>query len=288
MDLLEALRSFESVATHRNFTRAAAALAQPQPVTSRRVAALESHLGVRLFARTSRRVELTGDGERLLPVARALLAQAARLERLFDDERPGMIVAVPSSLDHRARAVIRRGLPHLSVTFLEDEPEERRAALAERRAALAVIAAASDRADLTVPLGLAGQDDPPRFLAGLRPGVHDRHGRPRALHLLAEDDHPVVRDPLRAAAFAAGLRADQFRVATPPADAWTAVFEHGDVVVCSHPEAERQGLAWVELEPTAVRSYRLLGAEDGDPPGIDAEERRRLLARLAAGLGGGR
>ncbi|MDT9594715.1 LysR family transcriptional regulator [Nocardioides zeae] len=288
MDLVEALRSFEAVAAERSFTRGAARAGQPQPVASRRVAALEEHLGARLLVRTSRRVDLSPEGARLLPVARELLAQADRVEHLFAGDAPRTVVAVPAALDHRARAAVRRGLPHLAVVFADDHAAARAAALAEGRADLALLPAADDRAEVRVPLGVAAADDPPaRFVVEvLRAAAHERRGRPRALHVLAEDDVPPVRDPLRLACFAAGLRHDQVRVGTPDAEAWTSVFEHGDVVLASAAEAARQGVGWAPLVgPVDARGYRLEAPASTAGP-LAGPERAGLLARLAAGLGG--
>jgi DNA-binding transcriptional LysR family regulator len=71
---LRLLRHFVAVAEELHFTRAAARLFLAQQALSRDVARLERQLGVRLFTRTTRRVALTPDGERLLVRARELLA----------------------------------------------------------------------------------------------------------------------------------------------------------------------------------------------------------------------
>jgi DNA-binding transcriptional LysR family regulator len=71
---LRLLRHFVVVAEELHFTRAAARLYLAQQALSRDVARLERQLGVRLFTRTTRRVALTPDGERLLVRARELLA----------------------------------------------------------------------------------------------------------------------------------------------------------------------------------------------------------------------
>ncbi|SLN13347.1 Glycine cleavage system transcriptional activator [Roseovarius albus] len=57
------LTAFEAVARHRNFTRAARELNVQQPAVSRRVAELESDLGVRLLERTRPYAALTREGE---------------------------------------------------------------------------------------------------------------------------------------------------------------------------------------------------------------------------------
>ncbi len=75
---LQQLRYVIAVAEEANFTRAAARCRVVQSALSHQVKALERELGVELFARTSRRVEITAAGEAFLPAARASLAAADR------------------------------------------------------------------------------------------------------------------------------------------------------------------------------------------------------------------
>ncbi|MFZ4721390.1 MAG: LysR substrate-binding domain-containing protein [Ilumatobacteraceae bacterium] len=67
---LAALRAFDAVARHRSFRAAAAELAVTQSAVSHQVAELERRLGVQLFRRTSRRVELTEAGATYQPYVR--------------------------------------------------------------------------------------------------------------------------------------------------------------------------------------------------------------------------
>jgi DNA-binding transcriptional LysR family regulator len=80
-----ALRYFVTVAEELHFTRAATRLYVAQQALSRDIRRLEKQLGVRLFTRTTRRVELTPEGERLLVRARELLAlHEQTLQELHD------------------------------------------------------------------------------------------------------------------------------------------------------------------------------------------------------------
>ena len=67
-----------AIAEERNFTRAAERCFVVQSALSHQIKALEQELGMALFVRTSRRVELTAAGEAFLAEARASLAAADR------------------------------------------------------------------------------------------------------------------------------------------------------------------------------------------------------------------
>ncbi|MEU5866544.1 MULTISPECIES: LysR family transcriptional regulator [unclassified Nonomuraea] len=75
---LDTVRTFVAAAEAGQFQEAAADLAVTQQAVSKRVAALERTLGVRLFIRTPRGTKLTIDGQAFLPHARELLRVAER------------------------------------------------------------------------------------------------------------------------------------------------------------------------------------------------------------------
>lgn len=65
---LNALRAFESSARHLNFTRAGLELRVTQAAVSQQVRMLEEQLGIQLFRRLPRGLDLTEEGQALLPV----------------------------------------------------------------------------------------------------------------------------------------------------------------------------------------------------------------------------
>lgn len=110
------LQAFLAVAEDESFTRAAARLGISPSALSHTLRRLEARLGVRLLARTTRRVAPTEAGERLLRTLRPALEEIqtgiASLSALRD--RPAGMVRIAAS-DHAAQTVLwpalRRLLP---------------------------------------------------------------------------------------------------------------------------------------------------------------------------------
>lgn len=73
---LRHVRYFIAVAEHLNFRKAAQQLHVAQPPLSRQIRQLEEYLGVALFVRDKRKVELTRAGHAFLEEARKLILQA--------------------------------------------------------------------------------------------------------------------------------------------------------------------------------------------------------------------
>jgi DNA-binding transcriptional LysR family regulator len=86
---LDGVRTFVVAAGSGQFQAAADELDLTQQGVSRRIAALEKDLGVRLFTRTARGVQLTADGQAFLPHARDLLrAEGRALAAVRAGQRP--------------------------------------------------------------------------------------------------------------------------------------------------------------------------------------------------------
>jgi DNA-binding transcriptional LysR family regulator len=83
---LDAVRTFVAAADTGQFQEAAVELSITQQAVSKRIAALEKDLDVRLFTRTARGAQLTIDGQAFLPHARELLRAE---ERADASVRPG-------------------------------------------------------------------------------------------------------------------------------------------------------------------------------------------------------
>jgi LysR family transcriptional regulator, carnitine catabolism transcriptional activator len=150
---LEDLQTFLAIADENSFTRVAAQLNLSQPSISNRIRRLEEKLGVQLFERTSRRVEMTVDGRRLydqtamtlhtlkrvlqdfhgdatarrrrVDVAATLLVASVALPGLlwnFQDSHPAISVRVHDMLPQAAFNAVRDGSCDLALVVPEGDP----------------------------------------------------------------------------------------------------------------------------------------------------------------------
>jgi len=78
---IAALQAFLAVAETGSFSRAAERIFLTQPAISKRIAALETSLGTRLFDRIGRTVQLTPAGQALLARSRAILRELDDVKR---------------------------------------------------------------------------------------------------------------------------------------------------------------------------------------------------------------
>ena len=99
---LRQIQAFRTVAEFGSFTRAAERLNLAQPALSLSIRDLERELSLKLFDRTTRRVELTGAGREFLQSADKLLADLDRAVRnaqdLSERKRGRIVVAAPPLL----------------------------------------------------------------------------------------------------------------------------------------------------------------------------------------------
>ena len=80
---IQSMREFLTLSELKNFNSASERLFLSQPTLSRHIKELEEELGVTLFSRSTRRVELTECGEYFLPFAKLIVhAEDEYTERL--------------------------------------------------------------------------------------------------------------------------------------------------------------------------------------------------------------
>jgi DNA-binding transcriptional LysR family regulator len=111
MENTEAIKRFVRVAELSSFTKAADALGLPKASVSLAVQQLENKLGTQLLHRTTRKVQLTPDGQVFYERGKDVLAEMDELESLFqaDDESVSGLIRVDMSYPTARNIVI----PHL-------------------------------------------------------------------------------------------------------------------------------------------------------------------------------
>lgn len=116
-DDIRDLEAFRAVFEEASFTRAAARLGVSQSALSQTIRGLEARLGIRLFARTTRRVSPTEAGERLLglvgPAMKEIGAGLAQIREMRD--KPAGTIRLTAD-DYAVQSVLmpalKRFLPH--------------------------------------------------------------------------------------------------------------------------------------------------------------------------------
>lgn len=89
---LQALRAFDAVVHHMSFAKAATALSVTPAAVSHQIKGLEDWLGVKLFRRLSRGIELTQEGQNLAPDVRDAFSRlAAGVTRIREDNISGVL-----------------------------------------------------------------------------------------------------------------------------------------------------------------------------------------------------
>jgi DNA-binding transcriptional LysR family regulator len=125
---LRQLQAFAAIVDMGGFARAATRLHVSQPALSRQIHALEADLGVALFDRIGRRVQLTSQGEDLLLRSRRLLAEAESLGERARELKSGetgilRLAATPQVIENLLAPFLvryRRQHPGVEVHLVED------------------------------------------------------------------------------------------------------------------------------------------------------------------------
>lgn len=143
---LQQLEAFAEVARTANFRSAAEALHVSQPALSRTIKVVETALGVRLFDRDTRHVEITPAGQELLPIALRILenfnSSFSELSQFLEGRSGHVTVAsLPSTgvaLLPGAIAEFRLRHPQVQFSLLEGPADLLRTAIDEGKADMAI------------------------------------------------------------------------------------------------------------------------------------------------------
>jgi DNA-binding transcriptional LysR family regulator len=274
---LRHLRYFLAVAEELHFGRAAASLGIAQPPLSQQIRKLEEELGVELFHRSKRRVELSPAGEAMVPFARQALADtSAGIEAARRAARGEIGTLSVGFIESAARTLVpsavrrfRAAHPEVGLRLRELAVEDQLAGLRARSLDIAivrppvageglrleplleerlvVVVADSHRFASRSRIGPRSLDDEPLVLLAREtvPGLHDQ------VISLFERDRLRVRIAQEATSIQAvlGLVAAGLGVSLLPG----SVFGHDN----------QDGLAVVSLAP-APRLSMLAAVREGD------------------------
>jgi DNA-binding transcriptional LysR family regulator len=176
---LRQMRYVVEVAKERGFSRAAVNLHVAQQAVSQQVKAVENALGVRLFERTNRGVDLTAAGEAFVQEARRALNAADRVGQLAQAAARGDVGTLRLAY---TLATVYETLPALIDALAADHPELRvrpREVFAEDIVRLL--------GDERVDVALAPH-------VGRRPGLDQQAARVEPFVAAVADDHPLAAE----------------------------------------------------------------------------------------------
>ena len=269
------LRLFVTTAALGNISRASEALHISQPALTRAIAVFEQQMGTPLFARTTRRVLLTPEGEAFLPTARRLLQDLSEAGCMFKPQGKGiqghLAVAVGSSFGSivlpSVIAQFQAAHPGVRLRVVDDNSEgiTRRVRLCEVDLGIGspvgdIDALQCDRL-LCAPLGLLSQ--PEHF----RLTEEDACGVPR-LPLLKESADTSIMQLLRVhgsallAPMAHWVEVSSLAIQLALARSGVGVAVLS-ALGASHPEART--MQFVALKPLVQRELFLMRRRDRPP-----------------------
>jgi DNA-binding transcriptional LysR family regulator len=190
---LRHLRTIDAVARHGSFTKAGEELFLAQSAISQQIRRLESELGVAVFTRTSRKVELTAEGRVILGYAQRVLAEVDGLHNELEEltgllrgqlRIGGVYPTGPFDL-FGMLADFRADHPEVAIHMVEDTQEDVLAALRADELDCAFTALDPDALGNEFAATLLWEEE---IVVALPPG-HPRCAQPRVTfeELAAED-----------------------------------------------------------------------------------------------------
>ena len=187
------LRIFIAVATVANLSAAARQLDLGPMQVSRRMAALEEELGVRLFHRTTRSVSLTAEGDAFLPFAQTMTEAEERARGLLSPTR----TELSGVLRMTAPGVFGQAIVLPLLARLMEQHPALRIDLDLSDRVQDIVGGGLDLALRVAPLAdselVARKLAPNPWIICAAPHYVARHGRPRTLAQLEQHDCIVLQ-----------------------------------------------------------------------------------------------
>ncbi len=270
------LKIFSTTAALGNISRASEALHISQPALTRALQEFEAQLGVALFTRTTRKLSLTSEGERFLPVARNLLGDMAHAVQVLHQQAAGLhgtvTLAVGTAFGTTVLPVILRGFakthPGVRVRLMDDNSAGITARVARAEVDLGLGSPVGDTGALRchklleAPIGLLGDATVfPLLLAKTASAL-------AGLPLLKEPADTSIAHLLRAhgselvAQMDSGIEVSSLslQLALAASGVGVAVLS---ALGASHPQA--RGLRFVPLRPRVAREVFMITRRDQAP-----------------------
>ena len=193
---------FVTTAEELHYARAAERLGVSQPALSQQIKALETQLGVQLFVRANRRIELTEAGAAFLQEARATLEMAEKSIRIAQDTARGESGTI--DIGYVGSVMYEMRFPRLLKAYCQQHPQVR-LTLHERPILAQIDAVQRRQLDIAIVREPLPQQMPERLesftlssqrLVAVLPVAHALAKAPSiALSELAGDDFLAFLDP---------------------------------------------------------------------------------------------
>lgn len=290
------LRLFVTTANLGHVSRAAEALHVSQPALTRALAVFEQQMDMPLFARTTRRLSLTPQGERFLPLARRLLQDMDDAVLAMQPNAAGLQGSVTLAVGAAFGATVLPGVlqsfvrryPGVRVCVLDDNSEGITRRVRQGEADLGIGSPVGDinalhcHHLLSAPLGLLA--DPAHFqLVGTTPE------QLLNVPLLKEGADTSIMQALRVngsplvTQMAKGVEVSSLGIQLALARAGVGVAVLS-ALGASHRDA--QGMVFTPLEPTVRRELFLLQRRDRITNPAATAMAQNMVQHLANGLAG--
>lgn len=243
---------FLAISENGSLNKAAEALAISQPTLSRKLLAMEKHLGQTLFDRSTQGLQLTQFGIGLLEESERMQASAERLQRLADGQGQALSGRIRLSTDE---LIALHYLPKILPSFLDNYPElsveldvsNRASSLDKRDADIAIRMFPPTQLDLVarhlfdIPLGFYASE---QYL--------NKHGTPKKPddlfqhRLLGYDRDKQFEEGSRRLGW--NLRNEDFKLRTDFMPVHLEIAVNGGGIVGTHKSlCEQRGLIFIDV-----------------------------------------